>query len=177
MKMEISLSNRKVRNNFTLLEVLLVIALVTLVGGALSFAFPKMLKNESFETSVHKLESKIQAAYELMVDYDTDVLIKFEPEGKGFKCIINPIKPLPKRLLNALNKDSWLAEVSSITFDGPLPLYFNAQGSSSRGTLTLKGPREAAFYLKGYPATLMKGDYRNELPEKTSYPQEILSST
>lgn len=164
------------RNNFTLFEILLVIMLIGIISGSISMAFPKMIRNERFESSCKKVEMKILAAFEVMLDYDTDVIMTFEETQEGIMCRLYPIKPLPQRILNALNKDNLLKGVHQVTFSGTVPLDFNAQGSTPFGTLTLEGPRKAAFHLKGFPTKLVKGDYEDKTPEKTPYPQELSSA-
>src|SRR5690625_456989 len=56
---------------FTLMEIMLVVALIGFALSAISIQVPKALRGETFERGVDRVKSRIALAQELMLDYQT----------------------------------------------------------------------------------------------------------
>ncbi|NGX54870.1 MAG: hypothetical protein KR126chlam2_00490 [Chlamydiae bacterium] len=170
-------SNRN-RSNVTLIELLIVIALIGLTLGGLTI--PKALRKETFEKGVQRICSKIGFANELMIDYSMDVALTLEQKESGLHCEIIPKSPMPEKMLRLINKDIKIAGVKKISLDGradsKITLHFT--GSSGRvtsGKLTLVGAREVTLVLPGYPCRITTK--REEASHyEAPYPQEVHSA-
>lgn len=155
----------------TLLEILLVIALVGLTFGVIATQLPKALRGEKFERGVDQMKSRIELAQEVMLDYQTDLKLFFESTQKGMVCVIDSERPLPGRVKKAfLRPIEGIEEISSdvLEFDGKL-------GTPPKGKLILKGNnREAILRLKGFPSALVRGG-ENVPDSEADYPEAVLS--
>ena len=164
--------------NVTLIELLIVIALIGLTLGGLSI--PKALKKETFEKGVQRLCSKIGFASELMIDYSTDVALTLEQKENGLRCEIIPKSPMPEKMLRLINKDTKIAGIKKMGLDGQpdskITLHFiGSSGRITGGKLSLTGTREVTLVLPGYPCRITTK--REEVSHhEAPYPQEVHSA-
>lgn len=170
------------KRSFTLLEILLVVALIGLALGAISIQIPKALSGETFERGVDQVKCRIALAQELMLNYQTDVFLEFEhdEEEKGMRCVIHTGKPLSEKLKNNVNRHSVVKGIEKVEFgeisaDNVVLHFDGTLGATPKGVLILKGKnREASLTLKGFPSHILRGDHVAE-ESKAAYPEEILS--
>ncbi len=173
---------RMAKRPFTLMEILLVVALIGLTFGAISFQFPKALRKETFEQGVDQVKTRIALAQELMLNYQTDVVLKFsyDDEKKGMRCFIQATKPLSDKLKRSVNRNQLIKGIEEVAFEDSgaleVDLHFDGTlGATPRGRLVLKGHnREAILTLKGFPSHILRGDHVAEESQAT-YPEEIIS--
>ncbi|MCH9626854.1 MAG: hypothetical protein S4CHLAM2_04850 [Chlamydiales bacterium] len=163
------------KRSFTLLEMLLVIALVGLTLGVVAIQAPKALKGETFESGIDQVKTRIALAEELMLNCQTDVQLTFEPEeqGKGLICKLKTDKPVPSRLTREIERHAHIKGVDRVE---PRVLHFDGTlGASPKGTLLIKGGnREVILTLKGFPSHILRGDHVTEDSQAT-YPETVLS--
>lgn len=169
---------RRTKSPFTLLEILLVIALIGLTFGVLSIQFPKALREESFERGIDQVKAKIALAQELMLNYQTDVVVQFTPSEEGLLCSIKTQTPLSQSLENHVNRHAVIKGIDQVEFgeNRETMLYFDGTlGATPKGKLLLKNKkREAILTLKGFPSLIQRGDHVvQETP--ATYPEKILS--
>ncbi|MEZ5315281.1 MAG: hypothetical protein R3E91_03605 [Chlamydiales bacterium] len=170
------------KHSFTLLEILLVIALVGLVMGIFAIQLPKAISTEIFEKGISEIKMRITLAEELMLNYRTDVFIDFHynPEKKGINAIIQTARPLPEKIKNQINRQSLVKGIEMITFGEEQTanptLYFDSTlGTTPKGKLILKSyNREVSLILKGFPSQILKGDDTTD-DKKADYPEKIFS--
>ena len=173
----------RLKRSITLMEMMIVVALVAVSLGAMSFPIAKALQGEKFAHGVDGIIGKIMLAQEVMLDFDTDVqlFLKKDKEGKGIHCHIVPGIPLPPHIEKGLNHRPLIVGIDEmafnlenknnieISFEGPL-------GSISQGILTLRASgKEEHITLPGYPKHICRGNYA-PTPCSTSYPEEIVSA-
>lgn len=161
------------RSNFTLLELLFVMGLITLFATAIPWMLTRLNSESRFEKSVAVLQGKLLVAQELMVDYDTAVLVQFKPHKKGIECALQSVKPVPEALKALLEKKEILEGIEEISVPWVL---FDTAGAQKGMTLVIRGKKEVEIALKGYPARIVKGRYE-EKKAKTPYPEEIQSAS
>ncbi len=163
---------------FTLIEILLVLALIALTLGVISTQAPKALKGERFERGVDQVKSRIALAQELMLNYQTDVVLYFEPQDEGLLCTIIPAKPISEKLAKSVNRHALIKGIDRADFNGHSieTLEFDGTiGATPKGKLILKEKnREATLTLKGYPSLIIRGDHVTE-EASADYPETVLS--
>ncbi|MCC5831948.1 MAG: type II secretion system protein [Chlamydiales bacterium] len=170
------------RRSFTLIEILLVVALIGLTLGVVSIQFPKVLSGETFERGVDQVKSRIALAQELMLNYQTDILLEFEYDHKekGMRCFIHTGKPLSENLKKNVNLNCVIAGIEEVEFGARgannVVLHFDGTlGATPKGVLILKGKnREALLTLRGFPSQILRGEHVVENTEAV-YPEEALS--
>jgi type II secretory pathway pseudopilin PulG len=162
----------------TLIELMLVITIAAIAIGALGFTLPKALREERFKKNTLEVLLKIQTATDLMLAYDTDVILAFHRERDGLHASYATSKPLPPQLLGSLNRKEVLKEIADIEFNGKnTPLVFSSSnGQTPDGRLTIKGKKEMAIQLPGYPTPYLKREHEKK-KNKAPYPKEALSSS
>jgi len=171
---------RRDKRSFTLLEIMIVIALIGMTLGVISIQAPKALRTETFERGIDQVKTKIALAQELMLNYQTDVVLKLTPGEKGLFCHMETGKPLSEKMMRNVNRHELIKGIDEVAFDetftDALELFFDGTlGATPKGKLLLKGgSREAILTLKGFPSHLLRGDHVTEDSEAT-YPQAVLS--
>lgn len=160
--------------SFTLLEMLLCVALVACAFSVLTISIPNFLGSERFEREARVVQEKLALAQELMIDCDTSVKLILD---KG-QLLVAPQKSLPKSWLRAPKR---FKEIQTVLFDNQpverLELIFDGEiAACPRGVLTLVGKkrRQRSFYLAGFPGRM---DQKKEAlcAQNAPYPQEFLS--
>lgn len=174
--MVMNLWSQRKNRPFTLVEVILVMAVTVLVLGSIGIAIPKALKKERFEKSVMLVQEKLTTAIDIMLDYDTDLFVVFQKVEGGVSCRYKTAKPLPEKAVKSLLREQFIEEVEEVRFQEG-PLYFRvADCKVPEGIVTIVGEKNVEITCPGYPASMQKG--RNGIKEiKASYPKEALSSS
>lgn len=143
----------------TLLEMVLVMALVSIALGTLAFKIPQALRVEKFESSLQRLLAKLELAEEWVLNYQTDIHLHFEKEKEHLRVVLEPQIPLTSPLAE-LNRYSDLEGIHSVSFNKqPLSslVYDASIGATPTGELTIQGKnQEATLILKGYPGSIVR---------------------
>jgi type II secretory pathway pseudopilin PulG len=174
---------RSNKRPFTLFEILIVIALITVALGVMTLQIPKALKGAKFERGVERIIAKLALAQEVMLDFRTDVYLTFKQQEGVMECTLTAGRKLPPRLEESLNRYKKIEGIEAVAFDtsagGDVPqLYFDgAVGATPQGILTLSGyGREEKIVLNGYPAQIKRGTYVQANERTIDYPEEIFSA-
>ncbi len=172
MRKELALPAKK---SITLIEIILVLALLSLILGGIGINIRNLMVEERFKADVAAVVSMLNTAQNLMLIENTDVKLVFKgDEKKGIEMSLEVDALLNKGLQNELQrKRNLLKTIHSVNFhdlldqppdeEGTLKIKFLSGGSlMSRGVLrlstseTLKDSNAlfAAICLKGYPEPL-----------------------
>ncbi len=168
---------RRDKRPITLLEIMLVVALISLTFGLIATRVPEALRVERFERGVDQVQTKITLAQELMLDYQTDVLLELEPVEEGLLCRIKAGVPLTAELEKKINRYPLIKGIEAARFENrEARLFFDGTvGSTPKGYLYLTGRnREAILTLKGFPSQTLRGEYA-EQNSHALYPEAIIS--
>lgn len=163
----------------TLLELLLVMAVIAMVGGICALQIPKALHLETFSQSVERLIDKLELAQELMLDYDTSVTLKLNCQEKGLECVFEGAG-VPPKILEKMNNDPFLKGITAFIWQGvpqtSHPFCFKgSEYECPKGILTLKGNREVSLFLPGHPGKIEKNSQKLLIGEiLPPYPQEVI---
>ena len=167
------------KGSFTLLELLLCVALVAFAFGAVSLSIPRFLASERFDKDVKIVQQKIELVQELMLNCDQSISLIFDTTAKGTLISIVPTQGLPKKWIRSPRP---LQEIQNISFDGEkathLELLYDAEiGGCPRGLLTLYGKKGSqTLSLPGYPGKIKRAE--EVLSGKNApYPEKALSLT
>jgi type II secretory pathway pseudopilin PulG len=126
-----------------LLEILVVIALIGLVGGAVGIRLHHSHSEAQFQEAVKGIASKIDLAQELQLALEADVTIHLTPHKKGLQVQLEIDCELPESL-KQLTHPTYFSGITSWEPDEiRLP---------SAQTLRLD---ETELKLRGYPAPLL----------------------
>lgn len=160
------------RNYFTILEVLLVIAILGLVAGLLGINIRSAYLQQQFRTETALVIDQLRLAQDLMLLLQSDAHVKFQelPSQKGITLWIETEKPLAggwsKELarrhltLKAIRLVKFDDKSSTLKQSGSLDIRFLSGGSvMSRGTMLLSssdkendsGAMNSYVCLSGYP--------------------------
>ena len=128
----------------TLIELLMVIALMIMMAGIIGVNVRKLITEQRFDTEVSLIVDELRLAQNLMLILNYDIHVKFEPakEGKGIKFWIETSKLLndnwtkelirPRPLLTAIKRIEFGEGAS------PIDIAFYSKGSSmSQGIIIL----------------------------------------
>jgi Tfp pilus assembly major pilin PilA len=155
---------RRIKKYFTLMELLIVMAIIIMVTTVIGFNVTKAIENDRFRTGTNLMLNRLKMAQDLMLILKTDVTLKCvqNKEKKEVSCYIQVEKPLTQALEKIINANPLLNGISHITFNDKemnrdyhdnFTLNFVSGGSKmSRGFLRLNnGNLEELIYLPGYP--------------------------
>jgi len=172
----------------TLLEMLVVMALIALIVGAVSFNVVKMRRSQQFRSAMTVVQQKLQAALETMLIHNETVQVVIQPVQKGLKIDIDTEIPLTKGLGRLLNRDPLVKGIDSYSWipaegrptRGQSTLVFSPIAKAiPKGTLTFFGPGslKRTIVLKGYPhpfrVTEEEQFEESTLDSETLYPKEV----
>lgn len=180
-------ADRIKKRALTLIELLIVLALLSLILGAVAFNIRNLLVDERFRSDVAHVVSTLKTAQDLMLIENTEVKVIFKKEGnKGIEVSLEVDALLNKQWEWELKrKRQLLKTVHSVNFEdqldqppdeeGTLSIKFLSGGSLlSRGILRLSTSETmrdsnalfAAICLKGYPHPI-KAVFENKTGEIT----------
>ncbi len=107
------------RRCFTLIEILLVMALLAIVGGVLGFSIKRSVDHQHFEASVEAVVSRIQLAQGLCVNLDINNTVTLERNGdKGIEVVVHPEDALPQHLQGLAKPFVAHRQLQAILLDG-----------------------------------------------------------
>jgi type II secretory pathway pseudopilin PulG len=177
--MPIRLSRNK--HSFTLLEIVIVTALIAISLGTLSFQIANAVGKTRCEHAVDQLIGKIILTQKLMLDLHTDVSLHLRQDSGKLFCVIAVNCPLPASLDQAINRYNRIDGVDKIALNGnfteeivlscQLPL-----GILKPGVITVySGSKNESILMRGYPALIKEGENATPTVFQTPYPEEIVS--
>jgi len=174
----------------TLLELLIVMTLIVLIVGAVSFNVLKMRQDQQFRSAMTVVQQRLQAALETMLIHNETVRVVIQPSKEGLRIDIDTEIPLTKGLGRLLNRDPMVKGIVSFSWEpadgrmtkGQSTLVFSPIAQAiPQGTLTFYGPGtlKRTIVLKGYPHPFrVTDDDRYEespLDSEALYPKEVRS--
>jgi hypothetical protein len=165
----------------TLIEVLLVIALVGVAAGFIGMRTLQSLKNQRFESSVDNLVARLSLTQQLMVGWETDLWVDIGPDDEGhYQAMVTCDETPPVGMERFFSEPLALPGVDRIEYQGKeiarLPFTAWRRDQLCCGTLTLYSERgkRASIALPGYPARITKGTHEESPYEAPPYPQALL---
>lgn len=176
------------RYAFTLLEMMLVVALCATTVAYGGYAFSDWLYRERFERGVEEVCAKLALAQELALDYRMDVSLSLTRGNGGVYCHLTPGRPIGEALGRRLNQKEKIETLDQFgllrtsgepekAYTDQLDLHFDGTlGTTPSGTLILAGRGiETQVALRGFPSEIGRGEYVDH-PPKATYPQALLSA-
>lgn len=168
---------------FTLLELMLVLALLVMASGVCVIAIPKAMNKEKFSQGVEKFIDKVMLAQELMLNYQADVQLNIQKDSEGkILCVFCAERGVPPSILLRLNNDPVLPGIQKVEWNNKEKaltiLHFSAsENLCPHGSLTLIGSHERTLFLAGRPGKVLTEQkaYENSFIQ-TPYPQEASSA-
>jgi type II secretory pathway pseudopilin PulG len=169
------------RLHVTLLEILIVIAVLALISGALVYNINNAVIDQRFRTEVGRVVDTLRLAQDLMLIHETDVHVKFAHEKGGIKywlemetALKQPWEQEIKRPLKNLTaiRGVFFNDLTSPSFvKGQIDVKFLSKGSlMSRGVMRLatstednppRGTLESFICLPGYPHPITSNETRD----------------
>lgn len=155
--------------HITLVEILIVMAVILLIAGVVGVKSQQVLAQQRFRTEVSLVVDKLRLAQELMLVLNTDVHVKFSENASqtGMQFWLEVDSPLTKdweKILKRVKGD--FKAIHEVDFDpkmetpGALDIKFVPNcGASTRGILNLYSNREksgakSVIPLQGYPSPI-----------------------
>jgi hypothetical protein len=152
------------RRYITLLELMIVIAILAVVGGAAAFNIRKFYLEQQVLGDINRVVNVLNTATELMMLIDIDSEVRFSESAGSISVILVPQSGVPTTVFPLLSKEPiLLSYLEGVQFkDGvkgtllkpPFALTFESKGFlMNRGILQLKGNGlERYLVFRGYPA-------------------------
>lgn len=170
------------RRYFTLLELLVVMAILAVTGGAVAIGVRRALEDQRFRSEVGVIVNKLRLAQDLMLIIGTDVHVKFAQDNKagGNRVTMEMETRLPPEIeREVLREHGHLKMIRGIFFrdlntpqyaEGQIDVRFFSSGAvMSRGVMRLAtsdredppaGTLEAYVCLPGYPSPISSTDQK-----------------
>lgn len=163
----------------TLLELMIVMAILALVAGIVAVSINKALVDQRFRTEVSMIVDELRLAQDLMLILGADVHVKFAEEGsKGIKYWIELETSLPDHInreilrkhhkLKTIRGVSFADELNKNSAQGQLDIRFQSKGMvMSQGILKLATSGESNLpmaalknyiCLPGFPKPISSSD-------------------
>lgn len=155
--------------HFTLIELLIVLAIIALATGVIGFSASKAIQNERFRSGTNLILDKLQLAQNIMLILKTDAYVTFKHDEskRQVLCFIQVEKQLTPALAKIVNLHPEISGICNVTFvdketnrqhERDFTLHFISGGTKmSRGYLQLhSGDKtlEQIIYLPGFPHPL-----------------------
>lgn len=129
---------------FSLLEVLLVVAIVSIIAAAIAISAGRAIQEQRFRTEVAVVVNTLRLAQQLMLILNTDVLVKFtaRPDQQGIDYTLEFDDPLTERWQKEIKRPrASLTEIHFMSFNnavGSFNLRFFSGGTvMSQGILRI----------------------------------------
>ncbi|NGX57619.1 MAG: hypothetical protein K940chlam3_00512 [Chlamydiae bacterium] len=185
---------KKNRRFFTLIEIMIVLAIISMVAGVVGFNIVKMRRDQQFRSGVSLVQQKLQAALETMLIHNENVKIVFEQEGSVLKTTMESETPTNRglgRILNANPNIEGIKSAAWVTAEeeryiGKITLVFSAIAHAiPKGTIILsgydsintQGPLRKTIVLNGYPHSIKVTDDEmfedKEIEREKFYPRQV----
>lgn len=165
------MNNKKLnRRAVTLIEILLVLALVGLFATGFGFGIKRALYKGRFQSDVCLLKAQVARLERLALFFHADIALELKQTKEGTLAKVRIESPLSPIIRKKLEKVVVFATISKMIIDGK-------QGQEV--TLTFPEKRKAQSILlldrEGKPAELIEIK-KNPYAQPKAYPEEILSS-
>lgn len=187
------------KRHLTLIEMLIVLAVLTLVTGVIGVGIGTAINSERFRASASMLVDKLRLAQDIMLILGSNVRVKLDQQSDGLLCTIQAEEGLSPALKAATDKPTLIVGIQDFQFidsqgktsTGSVTLDFLSGGSRmSRGKLLVgskqignSGAQQEEIYLAGYPRPIKlgavsaqdaqpDGEYAADLA--ALYPKEVL---
>jgi len=164
----------KQRLSFTLLELMIVIAVIALAVSATTYGIPRLLAQSRCEKDLARLQGTLALAETLMCAQHRDVVITCCPSQQGVVCTLHTPH---------IHKRYTLKHIDFLAFNGkaaPFELVFDASICRvPQGLLELRHASSSYFlHLPGYPGGISLHPSPQPLGVEyaVSYPKELLST-
>ena len=105
------------RRPFTLIELVICIAILAMVGSLFAFRGKDLMRHYGFSASVSKVASKVRLARVLASNYRADVRCHVASENQKFFLILESDEPQLKKLPQLRGKCA-LSEIDGLEVDG-----------------------------------------------------------
>lgn len=171
----------------TLLEVLVVLALLATVLGLTAVSAVHFLNSQKFLSRVDQVADQLQLAQDVMAYFDTQVEVVLEKTGQGVALHLTTEAPLPPILNKRFKKKVHVPYVEALYWQnqevGAVSFVFQTNREHyPKGTLVFRSSvqeQPVSLDLLGYPAALkVKGQGIENTPWPTPpYPQEVYGTT
>ncbi len=132
------------------MEMLIVLAILTLVAGAAGYNVLKMRQQQQFQAGTVLVEQKLQAALETMLIHHNNVRVIFDTEGNKLKVTAETETPLEKGMGKLLIANPVIEGVRQAVWEP-----YGSQRPSGKPILVLF--RGSGSYSKGHSISLMVG--------------------
>lgn len=171
-------TSQRVKKPLTLIELLLVVMICGVTLSVIGFSIPSALFQERFEKSKKLCREKLAQATEVMLDFETDVVVTFSPHDGGVEMVFFTGKSLPPKITALLKKNTFLPHIEKILFEGrDVPLFFDAATCRTpQGRLTLVGKKNGELFLPGYPKVPAQCTMEDVEKIDAPYPKEAFPS-
>lgn len=168
----------------TLLEVIIVIALLSLVSGIVAVSINKALVNQRFQTEVGMIVDEMRLAQDLMLILGTDVHLHFEEDkkkGEGILYWLELETTLPENIQYEVLRRKILKTIKGVFLadeliteikESHIDVKFLSKGAvMSKGIMRLattsdenvpKGALEGFICLAGYPKPIFSSDSKEQ---------------
>lgn len=175
---------------FTLIEVLLVIALLAMITASVSVNVRDLIGQQKFLNEVNAVTALLNRAQQLMLIYGQNVQVKFTSSKEGIKGQIVPDCLLDPKWEKWTTKNAlFLTQIHSLNFhdeafpnssgEEKLIRFYPNGGGVSRGIMSLsteketgvQGGHDAYIALPGYPVTFRSEAVIPTLPAENPDPQ------
>jgi len=127
----------------TLIEMVIVIAILALSAGFIGINLNKALREQRFRSEMALVASQLGLAQDLMLILDVDASVNFATEEKGIRVWIETEAPLsPEWMREIARSSAYLTVIENISYqvndglkqekaeEGILQVYFRSTGSS-----------------------------------------------
>jgi len=166
----------RVKRSVTLLELLIVVSLIAVAFTVVGVQGPRFIKKTRFSAGVNKVIGKLSLAQEVMLNFQTDVKITFEPRDGGLEVHLQTESHVPENVLKQINHRSWIKGIERVEFNGSALTFDTTLGRIPEGELRLfSGNWEETLILRGFPSRIKRGEHVAYETEAT-YPEEIFSA-
>lgn len=184
------------KRHITLIELLIVLAIMLLFAGLIGINISKASKEQRFKDETQQILNQLRMAQEFMVIFQVNVSLLLEHQHQGWTYQLVFDTPPPPQIAHlAKDKPSQLSEIKQIEFEDlnhfdakdpkdKIYIRFLANGTRmSRGLLQLANHRDNERYidLPGYVTplklTLSKPSKDNTVEEERNFNLQLLQRT
>lgn len=157
------------RSYVTLFELLVVLAIFSLIGGVIGINIKKAIREQRFRSEVSMVVDQLQLAQNLMLILETDVRIKFQSKNDEIEMRMELLDKISKNWANQLTKKPKILktiqyvgfkdQISEIEEPGQTAVQFLSGGSlMSRGIMQLATSKGVEDYGRLRKFILLTGE-------------------
>ncbi len=168
---------------FTFLELLIVIAILSLIAGFVGINIRKAVSEQNFRSEVELVVNQLRQAQDLMLIFRGEVIVKFTvlPDGKGLSSVLEFEAKMPANWDRETKRVHKLKYIHGLNFQDQMVPVGSSSDKDEENTLEIK------FFSNG--STMSKGiielsnSSNPDMPEAITryinlpgYPSNIVSS-